>query len=239
LAVAAARHGATVGIVARRRDKLDAVLTQCREHAPASHGWVLDLGDLDAAERLVVEAWDRLEGIDVLVNNAAVPKRRAAERLTPAEVEDTMRVNYFSPARMTLALLPRMLERGAGTIVNVASLGGRVGINHEAAYCASKFALTGWSEALAMDLDGTPIKVRLIQPGPIDTDIWDRPGEDAAVFMPDLESPEMVAEGIIAAVASDTFEHYLPDLKFVVDMKQSDIDQYIKMNADMRRQHTR
>ena len=59
-----------------------------------------------------------------------------------------------------------MLARGTGVIVNVSSLGGRVGIAHEAAYCASKFALSGWSESLAMDLDGSGVAVRLIQPGP-------------------------------------------------------------------------
>jgi short-subunit dehydrogenase len=197
--------------------------------------WVADLGDLDRASEVAVEAWDAFGGLDVLVNNAAIPKVRAATRLTPADVEEAMRVNFLSPVRMTLAVLPRMLSRGTGTIVNVGSLGGRVGISHEAAYTASKFAVTGWSESLAMDLDGTGVAVRLIQPGPIDTDIWDRPGEERAVFVPDLESPQMVADGIIAAIAGDRFEAYLPDLSSVVTYKQSDIDGYIKANADLRR----
>ena len=235
LAEALSARGATVGLVGRRRDKLESVRAACGDRA---RSWVVDLADLDAAEHLAVRAWDELGGLDVLVNNAAVPKRRAVTRLVADEVDETMRVNFLSPARMTLAVLPRMIERGSGMIVNVSSLGGRVGINHEAAYCASKFALTGWSESIAMDLDGTGVQVRLVHPGPIDTDIWDRPGEDAAVFMPDLEPPSMVADGIIAAIEGDTFEHYLPDLKFVVDMKQNDIDGYITMNADLRRQHT-
>jgi short-subunit dehydrogenase len=155
--------------------------------------------------------------------------------LTADDVETTMRVNFLAPARMTLAILPRMLARGSGVIVNVASMGGRVGIAHEAAYCASKFALTGWSEGLAIDLDGSGVAVRLIQPGPIDTDIWDRPGEDPAVFVPDLQPPGLVADGVIAAIEGDTFEHYLPDLKSVVTWKESDIDAYIRMSADLRR----
>ena len=230
-----AERGATVGIVGRRRDKLDAVLADCQVHSPASRSWVVDLGDLDAAEQLAGEAWTAFGHLDVLVNNAAVPKRRPAERLTAAEVEETMRVNFLSPVRMTLAVLGRMLERGGGTIVNVSSVGGRIGIAHEAAYCASKFALTGWSEGLAIDLDGTGVHVRLIHPGPIDTDIWDRPGEDAAVFIPPLEPPGLVADGIIAAIEGETFEHYLPDMKPIVDFKNSDIDGYIAMNADFAR----
>jgi len=235
LARALAARGVTVGMVARRRDKLEAVLAECQALVPGCRMWLLDLGDVEAAEALALEAWDAFGGLDVLVNNAAVPKRRAAERLTPEDVESTMRVNFFAPARMTMAVLPRMLARRSGVIVNVSSMGGRVGIAHEAAYNASKFALCGWSEGLAIDLDGSGVQVRLIEPGPIDTDIWDRPGEDPAVFVPELQPPSLVADGIIAAIEGDTFEHYLPDLKSVVTWKESDIDAYIRMSADLRR----
>lgn len=231
-----AQSGATVGIVGRRAALLDEVLADCVVTSPDSRRWVLDLGDLEAAQRLAIEVWDAFGHLDVLVNNAAIPKVRPALRLTPADIEEAMRVNFFSPARMTLAVLPRMLDRACGTIVNVSSMGGRVGIGHEAAYCASKFALCGWSESLAMDLDGTGVAVRLIEPGPIDTDIWDRPGEERAVMIPPLVSPDVVAEGIVEAIAGDRFEHYLPDLRSVVEFKVSDIDAYIKINADMRRQ---
>lgn len=224
-----AARGATVGLVGRREQLLSAVLRDCQESTPGCRMWVTDLGDLELAESLVDTAWDALGGIDVLINNAAVPKRRAVTALTPAEIEQTMRVNFLSPARMTLRVLPRMLDGAGGVIVNVASMGGRLGIAHEAAYCASKFALTGWSEAVAIDLHGTNVAVRLIQPGPIDTDIWDREGEDPALFDIPKLPPEIVAEGIVAALAgAGGFEHYLPDLKAVVTGKDADIDSYIE-----------
>jgi short-subunit dehydrogenase len=138
-----------------------------------------------------------------------------------------MAVNFIAPVRMTLRLLPRMLAGSGGVIVNVASMGGRLGIPHEAAYCASKFALTGWSESMAIDLQGTNVQVRLIQPGPIDTDIWDRPGEDPALFEVPKVPPDVVAEGIVAAVEGDGFEHYLPDMKEIVTGKDADVDAYI------------
>jgi short-subunit dehydrogenase len=236
LARALAAGGATVGVVGRRRDRLAAVVADCQKQSPHSRMWVADLGDLERAEQVALEAWDAFGGLDVLVNNAAIPKRRPARELSFAEVEETMRVNFLSPARMTLAVLPKMLERGSGVIVNVASMGGRLGIPIEAAYCASKFALCGWSEALAIDLHGSPVKVRLIQPGPIDTDIWERPGEAPAVYQGPLEPPEMVAEGIIAALESERFEHYLPDLHEVVTMKDTDIDSYLAGVAAMAKQ---
>ena len=65
--------------------------------------WVCDLGDVDAAARLALEAWDALGHLDVLVNNAAIPKVRAIDGLTMGDVEHAMRVNYFSPVAMTLA----------------------------------------------------------------------------------------------------------------------------------------
>ena len=130
------------------------------------------------AAALAVAIWDELGPLDVIINNAGIPMRRPADRLTMDEVERVMTVNYFSPVAITLALLPRMLERGSGTIVNVSSLGGRLGIASEAAYSASKFALAGWSEALAADLVGTGVAVRLVLPGAIDTEIWDQPDND-------------------------------------------------------------
>lgn len=232
-ALALAQAGAIVGLVGRRQALLEKVLDGCHRYAAESAMWVADLADLDTATRVALEAWEAFGHLDVLINNAAVPKVRPVRRMGFADVEHAMRVNFFSPVRMTLAVLPPMLERGQGTIVNVASMGGRLGIAHEAAYSASKFALSGWSEAIAIDLYGTGIDVRLIQPGPIDTDIWDRPGEERAVYDGPKETPESVATGILAAIGSDRFEHYLPDLKAIVEGKDADIDAYIAMAAAM------
>lgn len=228
-----AAAGATVGLVGRRTDRLEAVLADCVAAAPASRCWVADLGDLGRAEAVVDLATEAFGGLDVLINNAAVPKVQPVPDLTPSVVEDVMRVNFFSPVRMTLRALPAMLGRRSGTIVNVASMGGRLGIAHEGAYCASKFALTGWSEAMAIDLHGSGVTVRLIQPGPVATDIWNRPGERRAVYDGPLEPPGPVAAGIVAALDSDRFEHYLPDLSAVVTYKHSDVDGYIATAAAM------
>ena len=226
LAERLAARGAVVGLVARREDRLAEVLDRCRRSSPDSRMWVADLGDLDRAEAVALEADDAFGRLDVVVHNAAIPKRRQVTELTAGEVEAVMRVNFLSPVRMTLALLPRMLERDAGVIVNVSSLGGRLGIATEAAYSASKFALCGWSESLALDLWRTGVEVRLILPGAIDTEIWDQPDNDAPLYGGPLEPPELVADGIIAAIEGDRFEHYLPDLKGVVEFKTGDPDAF-------------
>jgi short-subunit dehydrogenase len=236
LAPLLAERGATVGIVARRADRLADVLERCRAHSPASRMWAADLGDPDAAEALALQMWDDLDGIDVLVNNAAIPKRRSVREITTAELQQTMATNFESPVRMTQALLPRWLERDRGMVVNVSSFGGRAGIPGEAAYCASKFALCGWSESMLMDLWDTGVEVRLVLPGAIDTEIWDVPGNDAPMFVGDLFPAEAMAAGIADAIEGDTFELYLPDMKPIVEMKTSDALGFLGGVADFARQ---
>ena len=233
LALALAKEGAVVGLIARRRDRLAEVLADCQQSSPDSTMWLADLADAAGVGAPALEAWDALGGIDVLVNNAAIPKRRAVTALDPAQVESVMAVNFFAPVRLTLSVLPKMLSLGAGMIVNVSSVGGRLGIIHESAYCASKFALCGWSESMAVDLHGTGISVKLMEPAPVHTEIWDQPDNDDPIYDGPKFSPDEVAAGIIAALGSDGFEHYIPDMKAVVDLKNADIDTYIAGAAGM------
>ena len=222
-----AARGDTVALVARRKDRLDAVLADCRLTSPDSERWAADLSDPSAAAALALSIWDHYDGIDVVLNNAGAPMRRHASHLTMEEVERTMAINYFSPVAISLAVLPHMLERGSGTIVNVSSLGGRLGITAEAAYSGSKFALAGWSESLAVDLDRSGVSVKLILPGAIDTEIWDQPDNDAPLYSGPKEPPEAIAAAMIDAIDSEKFEHYLPDMKAVIEMKTADIESFL------------
>ncbi len=210
LAPMLAAHGATVGLVARRTDRLAEVLDACREHAPASRAWTVDLADLDAAEQLIRDATTEFGDVDALVNNAAIPARIPVARLTADDVARVMDVNFHAPVRMTLALLPRWLARGSGCVVNVSSLGGRIPIAQEAAYCASKYALCGWTEVLAVDLRGTGVEVKLVLPGPIDTEIWDQPGNAPAHYDGPLIPASESAASVVDAIEGSGFEYYAP-----------------------------
>lgn len=231
LAPMLAERGATVGVVARREDRLREVLAHCEGDGHRS--WTCDLSDVEAAERVALEAWDAFGHLDVIVHNAAIPKRRKVQELTVQELDNVMAVNFFAPARMTMAVLPRMLERDSGVIVNVSSLGGRLGIAHESSYCASKFALCGWSESMAIDLWDTGVEVRLIIPGPIATEIWDQPGNDDPLYHGPFEPPDSVAADIITAIEGDRFETYSPDMKDIAAFKTTDIDVFLEGVAAM------
>ena len=219
---ALASKGTTVVCVARRADRLAAVVEACRGTAPHSDQIVCDLADLAAARAVVRDVLSTFGAVDVLVNCAGMPMRRTVQALTVADVEEVMALDYTSPVAMTLEVLPSMLERRRGTVVNVSSLVGRLGNGGEAAYCAAKAAMCGFTEAASVDLAGTGVEVRLILPGPIDTEIWSYPGQDPSPYDGELFSPELVAETIVDALSSTTIEHYVPDLKAIVEMKTSD-----------------
>src|SRR6476646_1871891 len=148
LAIGFAEAGAVVGICARREPELAEVLARVREHSPDSRMWTIGLDEL---ETFAAEISMELGGLDVLVNNAGIPKRRNVMALDPETVEAVMRLNYFSPVRLMLAFLPELIER-SGRIVNISSVAARLGPPGEAAYTASKAALTGFSESMQVDL---------------------------------------------------------------------------------------
>jgi short-subunit dehydrogenase len=243
LAPMLAARGAVLGLVARRRDRLEQVLAACERHTPGSRVFVADLADLTVAETVARAAWDAFGGLDALVNNAAMPRRLPVTELTPADVAHVMDVNFHSPVRMGMALLPRMLERRSGMIMNVASTGGRLGIVHEAAYCAAKFALCGWSEVMAIDLAGTGVQVKLALPGPIDTEIWEtKPGDVPAVYQGPLTPVDECAAAILAAIEGPGFEHYVPaslpnglEQKALVMGKTSDVDTFLSSMSELAR----
>ena len=205
-----ARRGAVVGICARRRDRLDEVLERCREHSPESRRWVTDLSDPAAVDALAAAALEELGGVDVLVNNAGIPKRRHVSRLDPATVESVMNINFFSPVRLTLALLPHMLERDSGRIINVSSVAATLSSPGESAYDASKAAMTAFSESMAVDLWQTGIKVLVVYPGLVDTELFSLPDNDPVIAAVEAVPVSELVNGVFDALDSGAVQVYVP-----------------------------
>lgn len=211
LATALAAAGATVGLVARRAERLASVLEACRAHSPGSLMWPVDLADPAAVDRLAVDAMTELGGVDLLVNCAGIPKRRHVTKLDAATVERVMQVNFLAATRLTLAILPSMLERDDGRIVNVASVAATLSSPNESAYDASKAALAVFSEAMAVDLWDTGIKVMVVYPGVVDTELFHLPDNDPA---PDAVEPITVDEAvrtIMEGLRSEVLQVYVPE----------------------------
>jgi len=210
LAESFAAAGATVGIAARRGDRLAEVLERCQVHSPDSTMWTVDLSEPSAVDRLAEQAMDELGGVDIVVNNAGIPKRRHVTALDPATVEAVMAINYLSPVRLTLALLPHMVARGSGTVVSVASVAATLSPPGESAYSASKAALSVFSESMAVDLWSTGVKVAVVYPGVVDTELFTLPDNDPfAGDVPSI-SVEEASATILNGIAAGSMSIYVP-----------------------------
>jgi len=232
LAEELARRGAVVGICARRAERLSDVLGRCMEHSPDSRMWAVDLAEPDAVDRLAVDVLDAFGGVDLLVNNAGIPKRRHVTALDIDTVTAVMHINYLSPMRLTLELLPQMLARGSGTIVNIASVAATLSPPGESAYSASKAALAVFSESMAVDLWDTGVKAMVVYPGVIDTDLFTLPDND----VPDLDVPaepvSVAVDAILAGLESGAAQVYVPEwFGGVAATKAQDVGRFLEGTA--------
>ena len=237
LAEAFAAAGATVGICARREDRLREVLERCRASSPDSRMWVADLRDDAQVDRVARTAIDELGGVDVLVNNAGIPKRRKVAALDIGTVEEVMRLNFFAPVRLMLALLPQMLERGEGRIVNVSSIAAVLSSPGESAYDASKAALTAFGEAAAIDLWESGVRVLTVYPGLIETELFSVPGNDPVPAGVEAVPVGEVTDAVLQALAEDAVEVYVPAwFKDVAVGKVGDVARFMAGSAAFVRQ---
>lgn len=161
LAQAALASGETVVGTARRVDRFDALRQQYGDRLLAVEH---DVRDIDGAAAVVNRAVEAFGRIDVLVNNAGAGQVGAAEEVTDRELHDMLAQHLFGPAAYVRAALPHMREAGSGTIVQMSSQGGRMSFPAVGSYSAGKFALEGWSEALAGEVAPFGIRVLIVEP---------------------------------------------------------------------------
>jgi short-subunit dehydrogenase len=237
LAEALAANGAIVGICARRADRLADVVGRCMEHSPESRMWAVDLADTDAVDQLSVDVLDAFGGIDLLVNNAGIPKRRQVTALDIETITQVMHINYLSPMRLTMALLPQMLQRGSGTIVNISSVAATLSAPGEAAYSASKAALTVFSEAMALDIWESGVKVMVVYPGVIDTDLFSLPDNDVPNIPIPREPVSVAVDAILGGLESGADQVYVPEyFRDIAASKAQDVGKFLRGAAAYRRQ---
>ncbi|CAG5077216.1 SDR family oxidoreductase [Parvicella tangerina] len=167
-AMAFSNHGAKVILSSRRADQLKQVASRCKGD---SYVLPLDLSDNSNFSDIVKEAIEAFGQVDVLLNNGGISQRSEAAE-TPIEVDrKVMEVNYFGNISLTKALLPHFQERQQGRIVVISSLSGKFGFFLRSAYAASKFALVGFYESLRLEEEKNNIRVHLVYPGFIKTNI--------------------------------------------------------------------
>ncbi len=207
VAIEAAKRGARVGLLARSKDDLSRVLEQCGGKGSIA---ICDVADQTETTEAIASIERELGPTDILVNNAGLGAYGTVEETAPDTFEHLMKVNYLGTVYPTKAVLPGMIARGRGAIVNVASIAGRIGAPLEAAYSATKFAVAGFTEALAMEVHPKGISVSMVSPGPVATDFFNARGAPYKRKFPKQVSAESVARAIIKSAEGSSLERFVP-----------------------------
>jgi short-subunit dehydrogenase/glycine/D-amino acid oxidase-like deaminating enzyme len=200
--------GARVGLVARHDDDLAGVVAGLPPGSAVAVG--ADVTDETGLGRALARIADELGPIDILVNNAGVGHYRALLDTSPGDLERLWQVNVAGVHHAVRAVVPAMVERGRGVVVNVASIAGRIGAPMEGAYSATKFAVIGMSESLQAELDGTGVRVCVVDPGPVATGFFDARGVPYGRARPRPIPAHKVADAIVAAVERGRDETFVP-----------------------------
>ena len=171
----ARRHGAALSLVlaARQLPKLEAVATLCRQHGTQVLCVATDVGVQADCEALVAQTVQHFGRLDTLINNAGMSAHALLQDVDTAHLgwyEDLMRVNLWGTVWCTHAALPH-LKASRGRLVGVSSLAGLAGVPGRTAYCATKFAMNGFLEALRTELMADGVSVTIAYPGVVATDI--------------------------------------------------------------------
>ena len=190
IAQAALDAGDAVIAAVRRPSSVDDLVASAPDRVTALQ---LDVTDPRQIESAVADALLWHGRVDVLVNNAGRGHVGAAEAADDRELRDLMNLHFFGPAALTRALLPQMRDRRSGAIVQMSSMGGRFSFPGVGAYSATKFALEGWSEALAAEVAPFGIRVLIVEPGAFRTSFNNA---NALALSPSLEAYEDQVEPV-------------------------------------------
>ena len=203
-----AAKGSRVSLAARSHTAITTLAAEVKGTA-----FTVDLLDPVQVDDLIPRVEDEVGPIDVLVNNAGVENTSWFKDETVQRIRDVIRLNLEAPLVLTRAVLPHMLTRGHGHLVCTSSLAGTAGFPGLAPYSASKAGLNNFVAALRLELRDSPIRLTLVAPGPVDTEMWDHL-EQTADLAPMLKrlrvlqlipkkSPELLARRTVAAVSAN------------------------------------
>lgn len=178
LAIALAKKGAVLALLARRRELLDKLKRECEKAGGTARVYAVDVTDEDAVQVAVDEFLLEFEHVDILIANAGIGGNNKETRsLQPLAVKKVVEINLLGAVNSVHAVLPHMLKRGRGHLVAISSLAGFRGLPKSAAYSASKAGMTAFFESVRLDVKHQGIDVTIIQPGFIKTPLTS--GRDA------------------------------------------------------------
>ena len=158
------KAGARVGVTGRTEAEIQKVASEI-----GGEFFIVDQASRTSTDSLAKTVEQTLGGVDILVNNAGIATSARYAKVRDEDWDKMMEVNCTSAFRITKALVPQMVEKGWGRVINIASNAGVSGYSYTAAYCASKHAMVGFTRALAVELAPTGVTINAICPGWVDT----------------------------------------------------------------------
>lgn len=207
-----AKKGANLVLVARRKEKLDQVEKNLSKYSVKILICVCDVSDKDQVKQMADKTIETFSKIDILVNNAGFVIYGKVKELSIEDIESQMKTNYFGTIYCTKSFLPHFLKQNFGHIVNVASVGASFGVPGIASYCATKYAMLGFSEGLHHELHDTGVGVTVVSPIMVRTSLFDHPSfKNFTKHATGISlSSETVANAIIKASNSSRLEIVVP-----------------------------
>ena len=213
-AIEFAKLGSSIILVARRKNKLEQVENELKQFNVNTLVCVCDVSKKDQVEELFKIVLQKFDSIDILVNNAGFAIYGSVSDLSINEIESQMETNYFGMIYCVKNFLPLMLKKKSGHIVNVASVGASFSVPGVSSYCATKFAMLGFSEGLKHELYGTGVGLTVVSPIMVRTPLFEHPSfTNFSKFSTGVSlSSETVAKTIIKASNSSRLEIVVPSV---------------------------
>jgi len=212
-AIALARKGCSVVLAARRPEELEAAAAACRQFGVRAEAVVTDVTDPLSCSTFIDRAISAFGAVDLLVNNAGFAIFDPIVSARREDIHAMMQTNFFGAVYCTMAVLPHMIERGSGAIVNVASIVGLMGYSRMGSYASTKFAMVGFSESLRAEVASQGIKVSLVCPGTTETEFFrmaERGKMPGAARLILGIKPETVARAIVRAAERGSYRKIVP-----------------------------
>lgn len=194
-----AKEQATVVGISRSIQRLEIVDAEVKALGGKSIIIPFDISNLQELPVLVQQINQLAGSVDILINNAAIEKCQLFKNASLVDIESMLLTNLLAPMELTRLLLPKMICKGTGYIVNVASLAGKKGTPYNSIYSASKAGLIMWSDAMRQELAGTKVGVSIICPGYVSAGMFLRTKVPAPKFAGTSTSTE-VATAIVKAI---------------------------------------
>jgi short-subunit dehydrogenase len=209
IARALAMEGVNLVLAARSVDELEKVRAEMEALGVKAIAIRCDVSKAADRAELVRRAEAELGPIDLLINNAGIERVARFATVDPADIVETLNVNLEAPMLLTQLVLPGMLQRGRGHIVNIASGAGKVGVPMGTSYCASKHGLVGFTHSLHAELRGTPVGVSVVCPAFVaDAGMyarWEAKGIKSPLIA-GTAKPGAVAKAVLRCIRKDKVE---------------------------------